>query len=84
MVGMLAMIGDAKGRSDRVSGFPAGSLPDLRFVLSVVLKSLIAREFSAWEEPQKIFFPVFPRAAGNGRGGATLVSIPWRCGVGDR
>jgi len=36
---------------------------------------MIARDFSARENPQKIF-PVFSRAAGNGRDSATPVSAP--------
>ena len=65
------MIGRCQPAIGQFSGFPAGSLPSPRLLPSVVSKSMIASGFSAPGAPQKIFFPVFSRAAGNGRGDAT-------------
>ena len=70
-IGMSAMIGRSQTAIGRFSGFPAASLPRLRFLPSVVPKSMIVRGFSPRGEPQK-FFPVFSRAAGKDRGRARL------------
>src|SRR6516165_8061165 len=58
-------------RTVMANGFPAGSLPHLRFLPYVVAKSMIARGFSVWGKSRKIFYPGFPCAAGNRRGGGT-------------
>jgi hypothetical protein len=69
---------EATPNGDRkVSGFPAGSLPGLRFLPDVVPKSMIALGFSTRGEPRKFFYPEFSRAAGNRRSGAAWpVSAP--------
>jgi hypothetical protein len=53
------MPGDAKRRSDGFSGFPAVSLPRLRFDRKVASKVLIRRDFLVQGEPRKNSFPEF-------------------------
>jgi hypothetical protein len=48
----------------RFSGFPAGSLPRLRFLPGGVLKSMIAHVFHRGGSFQKKIYPRFSRAAG--------------------
>jgi hypothetical protein len=76
------MVGRCQAAIRGFSGFPAGSLPSLRFLPSAVRKSMIARGFSVSGEPRKKFYPVFSRAAGNGRGGANPARFRplWRRG----
>jgi len=45
-------------------GFPAGSLPRLRFMQGVAPKPMIARDFLARGEPEKIFTLSFPARQG--------------------
>jgi hypothetical protein len=61
---MWAMIGDAKRRSEGFSGFPAGSLPDPRFLPIVGPKSMISGDFFGAGGTPKNFYPEFSRAAG--------------------
>jgi hypothetical protein len=49
-------------------GFPAVSLPSLRFLQRFVAKHMILRVFWAQGEPRKIFYPELSRAAGKDRG----------------
>ena len=64
-------------------GFPAGSLPRLRFLQGVVPKPMIARDFLAREEPKKIFTLSFPARQGKmeaalpGRLSAPLAPLRW-------
>ena len=60
------MIGRCQTAIRGFSGFPAGSLPGLRFLPSVVAKSMISRDFPAWGEPRKIFSLSFPVWQGTG------------------
>jgi hypothetical protein len=69
---MRAMIGDAKRRSEGFSGFPAGSLPDPRFLPIVGPKSMISGDFFGAGGTPKNFTLSFPARQGNRRGGATL------------
>src|SRR5271157_4519741 len=74
---MMAMIGRCRTATRRFSGFPAGSLPRLRFDRKIARKVLITNDFPMRGEPRKNFYPVFPVAAG--RGGAILpFSSLWR------
>jgi hypothetical protein len=50
----------AKRRSDGFSGFPAVSLPRLRFNQKAASKVLIKKDFLVQGEPRKIFSPEFP------------------------
>jgi hypothetical protein len=61
---MWAMIGDAKRRSEGFSGFPAGSLPDPRFLPIVGPKSMISGDFFGAGGTPINFYPEFSRAAG--------------------
>ena len=75
------------GRCQRVirgfSGFPAGSLPGLRFLSRVVAKPMILRDFSARGSLEKIFTLSFPCRQGKGeavhpgseRGGPAQIGI---------
>jgi hypothetical protein len=55
--GYDAMIGRRQGAIGQLSGFPAGSLPRLQFLLDVVLKSMIDRGFFGAEGARKNFLP---------------------------
>jgi hypothetical protein len=57
------------GNERMMPGFPAISVPRLRFVPYAVTKPMIWRDLSASREPRKTFYPEFSRMAGNGRGG---------------
>jgi hypothetical protein len=77
---MLAMFGPILNPTRGFWGFPAGTLPRLRFLRGGVAKSMIARDFSARGEPEKIFTLSFPARQGKWRrpypAGFPLL---WRC-----
>jgi hypothetical protein len=66
MIGMLATIGQCQPAIRGFSGFPAGSLPCLRFSSIVAAKSMIARGFFGAGESQKNFPLSFPERQGTG------------------
>jgi hypothetical protein len=51
------MMSRAKRCSEDFSGFPAASLPRLRFDRKIAYKELIRNDFSVRSEPRKKFFP---------------------------
>src|SRR5271157_6494197 len=65
---MMVMIERCQTAIGRFSGFPAASLPRLRFDRRVAFKVLIRKDFLSRVETRKNFFPEFPGAAGKGRG----------------
>ena len=77
---VMAMDGRYRTTIRRFSGFPAVSLPRLRFDRRVARKVLIRRGFSMPGEPRKIFSLSFPERQGRGGGGAKpcRLSSLWR------
>src|ERR1700746_1183111 len=61
---MLAMFGPILNPTRGFWGFPAGSLPRLRSLQGVVPKYMIASDFLARGEPEKIFTLSFPARQG--------------------
>src|SRR6516162_3069710 len=74
---MIALIGRCQAAIRAFSGFPAVSLPRLRFHRKIVCKAMIANEFSRQRESEKKFFPEFPSRQGKRR---YLPSSLWRRG----
>jgi hypothetical protein len=80
---MLAMFGSILNPTQGFWGFPAGSLPRLRFLQGFGPKSMIARDFLARGESEKIFTLSFPARQGKieaalpGRLPAPLASRRW-------
>jgi hypothetical protein len=68
---MTALIGRCQMAIRRFSGFPATSLPRLRFYWKVAYKILIQNDFLAQTSLEKIFSLSFPERQGKGGGGAT-------------
>jgi hypothetical protein len=60
LITMMAMIGRRQTAIRRFSGFPAVSLPRLRFDRKVARKVLIRNDFWVQGESRKIFSPEFP------------------------
>src|SRR5271166_4973085 len=69
---MMVMIERCQTAIGRFSGFPAASLPRLRFDRRVAFKVLIRKDFLSRVETRKNFFP---ERQGKGGGGATLLSF---------
>ena len=75
IINMIALMGLCRTAIRRFSGFPAVSLPRLRFGGRVARKMLIRRTFRFEASPKKIFTLSFPERQGKGGGGATLPSF---------
>ena len=69
---MKATTGRRQTAIRRFSGFPAGSLPRLRFDWEVAFKLLINNEFSVRVSREKNFTLSYPERQGRLGGGATL------------
>jgi len=84
IINMIALKDRCQRAIGQFSGFPAASLPRLRFGRKIVYKILIMKTFRFRASLKKNFFPEFPRAAGKGRGVALpccLSSFRRRCRV---
>src|SRR5208283_1740993 len=71
---MAAPIGRCRTAIRRFSGFPAVSLPRLRFGRRFASKALIRNGFSILDELGKNFTLSFPERQGRGGGGVSLPS----------
>src|SRR5271165_5815505 len=73
LINIEPLIGRCQTAIRRFSGFPAASLPRLRFDRRVACKVLIRNDFRYGRDPKKNFSLSFPER--QGRGGATLSSF---------
>jgi hypothetical protein len=60
LIKMIALIARRETAIRWFSGFPAVSLPHLRFDRKVTRKILIRNDFSVRGEPREKFYPEFP------------------------
>jgi|SRR5271163_2100296 len=68
LMNMIALIGRYQEAIRGFSGFPAVSLPRLRFGQRIACRILIKKRLFDAARVRKNFFPEFPVAAGKGRG----------------